>query len=112
MHISAVTTVVNFSQCLNQLLLLCKGLLVYQCTFTKCLEEEEISLTVAKVHISMNRDFSNKDRKKGQVLEIYQLTGISWNMHRALLHQKDMLLHYFYLSSGKIVSPKKMVLPV
>lgn len=43
-------------------------LLVYECTFTKHLEEGGASCTVQKVHVSTNRDFSNKHRNKGQVL--------------------------------------------
>lgn len=52
----------------QKLLLLCRGLLACQCTFTKHLEEEKILLTVSKSHMSTNMDFGNKSRKKGEIL--------------------------------------------
>lgn len=89
----------------QKLLLLCRGLLVCQCTFTKHLEEEKILLTVSKSRMSTNRDFGNKRRKKRQILQqLSQQTGISWNMRRALRGQKDMVALVLFVFRKSYIS--------
>lgn len=49
----------------------------------------------------MNRDFSKKHGTTGQILQkIQQAPGIIWNMHRALLEQKNTLLHCLCLQEN------------
>lgn len=89
----------------QKLLLLRRGLLACQCAFTKCLEEEKISLTVSKSPMRTNTDFGNKRRKKVQILQkLSQLTGISWNMGRALRNQKDMLALVLFIFRKNYIS--------